>query len=183
VRFARYTAACCLLGAAVGVAFVNAPVWLLRAVLLGFLLRAMLWSGLGRAVRAALPVLVFAAALVFVQWVSRSPLTLLPLKVVAVFLFTTVAFRILPWASLASCARPGSLLQTLVLFALFVRHFAHIFTGEGLRMFRARALCISKPCGRGAFHSLVWALAAFFSRSIVRAERFYAAQWLRGWAE
>ena len=37
--------------------------------------------------------------------------------------------------------------------------------------------------GPGWFRSLACAVSAFFTRSIVRAERFYAGQWVRGIGE
>jgi energy-coupling factor transporter transmembrane protein EcfT len=71
----------------------------------------------------------------------------------------------------------------LVLFALFIRHFAMIFASESRRVLQARSLGISRTYGRGWFRSLVAALVALIGRSLSRAERFYAAQSLRGFTE
>ena len=69
---------------------------------------------------------------------------------------------------------------TLALLALFVRHFAGILTAESRRMLTARSLAAPFRCGPWSFRSLSFAVAAVFSRSFDRAERFYAAQRLRG---
>jgi hypothetical protein len=153
------------------------------AVLFGFVPRILVWKEISQAVRSALPVIIFAVILILLQWISRMPLSPLPLRLLAVFFFTTLACRVVPWTDLIWHARPGSTLQMSTLFALFVRHFVRIFSSEARRVLQARALCVRRPYGRGAFPSLVWALAAFLGRSIVRAERFYAAQYLRGWSK
>jgi hypothetical protein len=69
------------------------------------------------------------------------------------------------------------------LFALFVRHFAWVLLAEARRALTARAISVPNRYGAGWFHSLVHAVSAIFTRSLVRAERFYAAQWLRGIGE
>jgi hypothetical protein len=179
----RYTAAVALLAAAVGVAAVEAPPAVLGAVLAGFVLRAVVWGSIGSSLRSTFPVVVFAALLAGMQWVSGMPVSSLPLKMLAVFLLGTVAFRILPWSGMVIAVRPDSVLFSLVLYAMFVRHFAEIFRGEALRLFQARALCLSRSFGPGWFRSLVAAVAALFRGALMRAERFYAAQSLRGLAE
>jgi energy-coupling factor transporter transmembrane protein EcfT len=125
----------------------------------------------------------FAGVLALMQWVSSAPVSSLPLKTIAVFLLFTAAFRLLRWSDVVSAVRPGARLFGLVLFALFVQHFAAIFVRESQRVLQARSLRLSRPWGRGSFDSLAAAVAALAGRSLVRAERFYAAQSLRGLAE
>jgi energy-coupling factor transporter transmembrane protein EcfT len=133
--------------------------------------------------RAAAPIFVFAGLLALMQWISTGAVTLLPLETIAVFLLVKTTLRILPWRASIFALRPRSWLYTPLLFALFVGHFVAIFGMESRRVLTARSLCLSRSCGRGSLRSLVFALAALFSRTLLRAERFYAAQRLRGLAE
>jgi hypothetical protein len=72
------------------------------------------------------------------------------------------------------------LLYRLFLFLHFTRHFTAILLEESRRMLIARRLAAPRLLGAGGFLSLVHSLTAILRRSLVRAERFYAAQWLRG---
>lgn len=173
-----------ILVAAAGMAMAIANLdWLLVAIALAVVARALVWRSLNRAIRSTLPIAVFAGLLTAMQWASSAPVTSLPLKTIAVFLLTTTAFRLLPWSDVVSAVRPGARLFGLVLFALFVEHFFVIFAAETQRVLQARALRLSRLWGRGSFRSLTAAVVALFRRSLVRAERFYAAQLLRGLAE
>jgi hypothetical protein len=183
MKFLRLVAALVLMLAAGAAAVIANPEWLLAATFMALLLRAVAFGSVSRSIRSTLPIVMFAGVLALMQWVSSVPVSALPLKTIAVFLLSTTALRLLPWSDVISAVRPGSRLSGLVLFALFVRHFAAIFERESLRVLRARSLRLSRPWGRGAFRSLVAAVAALVSRSLVRAERFYAAQSLRGLAE
>ena len=165
------------------VIIVNRPLWLVAALVLGLLLRMVIWKNLSAALRSALPVVLFAVVLVVMQWLAAVPVTILAAKVLAVFLFSTAAFRLLPWTDAFATTRPGSTLHGFFLYLLFVRHFVIILQSEASRVLHARALCLARPYGRGALASLVWGLVSLFSRSLVRAERFYAAQLLRGFGE
>jgi hypothetical protein len=179
----RILAALLLIAAAVGAALTSNLPGLLAAVGGGLALRFVLWRGVSKALRSALPIVAFAAILVALQWLSHAQARTLPLNALAVFLLSTAGFRIFPWTRFVSARRAQSRAFTAVLFALFVRHFAAIFAQEAGRVFQARALSITKPWGRGAFRSLAAAVAGVFSRALARAERFYAAQLLRGLAE
>jgi hypothetical protein len=183
MRILRFVGALVLMLAAGAAAVIPNPEWLLAATLLALFLHAIAFGSVSRSIRFMLPIVMFAGVLALMQWVSSVPISSLPLKTIAVFLLLTTASRLLPWPDVISVVRPGARLYGLVLFALFVRHFAAIFVGESLRVLQARSLRISRPWGRGAFGSLVAAVAALVSRSLVRAERFYAAQSLRGLAE
>lgn len=133
--------------------------------------------------RRLAPVLLFAAVLFLMRWFSGRGLTALPFLTVAVFLAVVLLGRWIPWQSLGARVRPGSRLFSLVLFLHITRHFVSILGQETTRVLQARALCLRRRWGPGAFRSLAWALAGILGRSLVRAERFYAAQLLRGLGE
>jgi hypothetical protein len=179
----RLLGALMLIAAAVAAALTTDLTWLLAATGTGLALRIILGKSVSQALRSAFPIVAFAAILVVLQWLSHAPARTLPLNALAVFLLSTVGFRLFPWTRLVSARRVQSKTFTPVLFALFVRHFASIFAQEASRVFQARALSVTKPWGHGAFRSLTAAVAAVFSRALARAERFYAAQLLRGLAE
>lgn len=136
-----------------------------------------------RKLRRLLPVVLFAAVLALIQWASLRRLTALPLLTVAVFLLCAAVAGMVRWTGLIFRARPGSRRYTALLFALFVRHFALVLGTEARRLLTARRLAAPRAFGGGAARSLVFAVAALFTRSFTRAERFFAAQSLRGLAE
>ncbi len=179
----RIVASLLLIAAAVGAALTSNLPWLLAATGAGLALRLFLWKSIDKALRSALPIVAFAAILVVLQWLSHAQARTLPLNALAVFLLSTAGFRLFPWTRFVSARRAQSKAFTPMLFVLFVRHFASIFSQEASRVFQARGLCITRPWGRGAFRSLAAAAVAVFSRALARAERFYAAQLLRGLAE
>jgi len=157
-------------------------VWTIAAIALGIAAHLLLRTGARRLLWLSLPVLIFAAVLVALQWLGGAVDLRLPLRVVAVFLLSTALVRALPPPSLAACS-PRSPFRLPLLFLLFVRHFTAILIQEARRTFQARRLCVSREFGGGAFQSLVWATAAMFRRSFDRAERFYAAQLIGGLPE
>jgi energy-coupling factor transporter transmembrane protein EcfT len=179
----RIVGAVAMLAAVAGIAGLDSLRGLALGLLAGLTCYLALARSMARALRAALPVLVFALSLTGVQIIFGMPVTNLAVKTVASFFFITSAFRIYRWANLLAGVPPLSPLFTLTCYLLFVRHFSFIFTSEAIRLLQARSLCITKPYGRGSFRSLVAALVALFERSLLRAERFYAAQSLRGLAE
>jgi len=130
-----------------------------------------------------LPVLVFAAALAMMQWAAGLPLTTLPVVTLAVFLLVVSTARRVRLGGWTFRVRPGTRRWTALLLALFVRHFAGVLGAETRRLLVARRLAAPRRWGRGWARSLVFAVAALFGRALGRAERFYAAQWLRGLAE
>jgi hypothetical protein len=183
MRALRIAGAVALLMAVVEVAILDKLCWLSLALLAGLVCYLAVWRNVTKALRAALPILVFALSLAAVQIIFGMPATNLAGKAVASFFFITSAFRIYPWADLIARIPPGSSIFALACYLLFVRHFLFIFTSEAVRLLQARSLCITKPYDRGSFRSLVAVLAALFAGSLLRAERFYAAQLLRGFAE
>jgi hypothetical protein len=128
----------------------------------------------------AAPVLLFALVLIAFQWLNGGVDIRLPLRTIAVFLCSTAAFRVLPWADLIAEIDTRSHWYLPVMFLLFVRHFATVLVEEVRRAFQARSLCVSANFRRGGFQSLAWATASVFRRAIDRAERFYAAQTIGG---
>lgn len=144
-------------------------------------------AGLGRGGRKALvwviPVVLFAGLLAVAEWLARGQVSLLPLRTLAVFLLSTAAFQGVSGVGWAFRHPPGSLRGRLVVFGLFVAHFACILEAEARRALLAHRLAAPRRRGPGWFGSLGRALAGVFLRSLTRAERFYAAQWLRGLGE
>jgi len=132
---------------------------------------------------ALLPVLLFSAMLALMQWVAGMPVTWLWLKMILVFLVTTAVVRLLPWDRWIFRTRSGTVRFYVALFPLFVRHFAFVLGAEARRSLVARSLSVRNEYGPGSFRSLAHAVGAIFSRSLARAERFYAAQMLRGIGE
>jgi hypothetical protein len=129
------------------------------------------------------PILLFAAMLAMMQWVAGMPVTRLWLRTILVFLATMVVVRLLPWERWIFRVRERTWLFWTALFALFVRHFVAILFREGQRTLTARRLSVPNGYGAGWFRSLAFALSAFLSRSLTRAERFYVAQLVRGIGE
>lgn len=179
---ARFTAALALLALAVVAAASRVSVAALLAT--AGLAVHLFWSRCSlRRLRILAPILSFAILLALIQWLADQLSPELPLKTVAVFLLVSAATRLLPWAQLLTAAPPRSRLFPLALFLLFLRHFALILEHETRRLLVARSLAVRKRHGPGSFTSLCWAMASLFRRSLTRAERFYAAQTLRGLGE
>jgi energy-coupling factor transporter transmembrane protein EcfT len=136
----------------------------------------------GRSARTLLknltPIAVFIATVALLQWLQGKVDWLLPLRTLAVFLLSTSAVRMVPWAWCAGHISPQSPLYLPGLFLLFVRHFTEILILETQRTLRARNMCAPSLFRPGGCRSLVCALTSIFHRVLARAERFYAAQTL-----
>jgi energy-coupling factor transporter transmembrane protein EcfT len=130
-----------------------------------------------------IPLAVFAAGLATLQWLAGTLDPWLPLKTLAAFALGAGLFAAIPWKRLSRRLAPGRWWYAPVLFLLFLRHFTAILGDEPVRVLRARSLVISRRYGAGWLASLAHALAALFRRAIDRAERFYAAQLVRGLSE
>ncbi len=128
------------------------------------------------------PLAWFSSALLALQWIGGRPDPALPLRTAAIVLLTVTAFRAAPWKSMAGALSPRSPFYTLGLYLLFVRHFAAILAAEAWRTLRTRSMNAPSLFRRGGASSLVWALASIVRRTLDRAERFYAAQLLKGLA-
>jgi energy-coupling factor transporter transmembrane protein EcfT len=127
-----------------------------------------------------IPIVLFAGTLAALEWAGRGRVSLLGVRALAVFLLSTAALAGLSGARLLPACRPGSLGQRAVMFGLFTAHFAWVLGEEARRLLIARRLAAPRRVGSGGFRSLEWALVGLFQRALTRAERFYAAQWLRG---
>ena len=169
-----------LMTAAAVVAFTH-HVWLLIGALpVGFALSIIAWKSAAKSMRALLPVTIFVLALGLVQWIFHEPDLQVAAKTLAVFWLTASAFRFIPWNRFGNVFYPGSRMMAPLLYLLFIRHFALILSGESRRLLTARSRTVFRPYGRWSFRSIVSALASLFLRAMNRAERFYAAQILKG---
>ncbi len=133
--------------------------------------------------RRLTPLVVFAAGLAVAQWLTGTLDPWLPLKTLVAFALGLGLFAAIPWRRMSRSLAPGRWWYAPVLFLLILRHFMAIFGEEPVRVLRARSLVISRRYGTGWLESLAHALAALFRRAVDRAERFYAAQLIRGLAE
>lgn len=169
-----------LLAAAAMVAFTH-HVWILAGALpLSFGLNIIVWKSVVKSLRALLPITIFVLAIGLIQWIYHEPDLEIAAKTLAVFWLTASAFRLIPWSQSGNAFRTGSRLSASLLYLLFIRHFALIFAEESKRLLTARSRTVFKPYGRWSFRSIVSAIASLFLRAMNRAERFYAAQMLKG---
>jgi hypothetical protein len=169
-----------LLLAAVAVAW-STQLWVLICALPGgLILNILVWKSAAQSLRAMLPVAIFVAVLASLQWLYQGIRFETAAKTLAVFWLTASAFRMIPWNRLANFIRPGSPISAIILYMLFIRHFALILVGESRRVLTARSRAVLRPYGSWSFRSLSAALISLFLRAINRAERFYAAQILKG---
>jgi hypothetical protein len=137
-----------------------------------------------RILKMALPLALFCAITAALQAMAGRIDPWLPVKTFLAFLLGFCLYLCFPWRRLPRLLRPGRARRNVpILFLLFIRHFAAILGEEAYRLFRARRLAVVRDCGPLGFFSLRCAVAAVFRRTLARAERFYAAQWLRGAAE
>jgi hypothetical protein len=168
---------------AVAVAFMRDTGWEIAALLVSLVINIASWRSISKAMRAMLPIALFVLTLILLQWLYRRPDIMVAAKTLAVFWLTTAAFRWIPWSDLAGAIRPGSRASALILYLLFVRHFASILVVEAGRLLHARSRAVPKAYGHWAFRSLAAALVSLFVRAAIRAERFYAALLLKGLVE
>ena len=168
----------CLFGILVALVFLSWPA-LLGVTLVAFVLHARLLRSLQLAVHKQVPVIGFALIVTLLQWFGGRKPPLLGLQTLFVFQLLSVFLFLLMPRGLALPER-GSPLHRIVLYLLFVRHFAAILAGEVHRTIRAHGMAVQRRFGPQGMHSLVHALTSVFGRCLTRTERFYAAQWLRG---
>ncbi len=150
---------------------------LLAAVVVVIAVHALCERNRRRLFQRFLPVLVFAAGVYVLSFFGKRAEPRLPLQVI--FVFASI------WMLARLCARnvkiPRSrILFRLFLFACFVRHFAEVLGDETRQTFIARQMAAPSLFRSGGFSSLVYALSSIFQRCMTRAERFYAAQSLKG---
>jgi len=136
-----------------------------------------------RAFRRWLPIVVFAGGVYLLRCVSARSLAtgdgaLLAIRILFVYAVAT-------WLGLAlwlgDMTPPrGRLMFRAFLFACFTRHFAIVLTNECHNSLRARKLAAPSLWSKSGMSSLVYSCVNIFTRTLLRAERFYAAQLLKG---
>ena len=134
-------------------------------------------------IRHLAPVLLFCAVLAVLEWIGHRSVSALPLKAFVSYLLLALAFRLMPWGALMRLISPRSRFFPIALFFLFLRHFTLILLDEAFRSLTAYRLTVLHPFRRRGIQALAHSLDSFFRRCLTRAERFYAAQLLRGLAE
>lgn len=172
-----------LLFAALGCAICGNEWWLGLMMGAGFIIYRLTCHSWRQALRSCLPVIMTAAAFWVLQQLAASPASLLPIKMVAVFLFASAAFRIFPWMEILLSAPRETRRFQVALYFFFIRHFVVILGEESLRLLRAWRWTHRGLHGRVLIRSLAGAMTALFSRCFIRAEHFFAAQMLKGLAE
>jgi hypothetical protein len=156
-------------------------VWVVICALpAGLILNILAWKSAAKSVRAMLPITIFIIVLASLQWLFQGFRPGTAAKTLAVFWLTASAFRLVPWSCLVHSIRPGSCISAFMLYMLFIRHFALVLASESRRVLTARSRAVLKPYGSWFFRSLTAALVSLFLRAVNRAERFYAAQILKG---
>jgi len=155
----------------------------LAALAAGLAARIAGCGSLSGLVAPMIPVALFAALLAALQWLGKSAPGLLPLRTLAVFLATTEAVRGISGAGWLLSCPARSLRRRAALFAVLVAHFSRILNDEAHRVLLAHKLAAPRRWRAGWFTSLSGALTGVLLRALIRAERFYAAQWLRGLGE
>jgi hypothetical protein len=153
---------------------------LLALVATGLLAHFLATRSFRSGLRRLAPILIFAGVLAGLQWLGGAAEPRLALKAVAVFVLVVPAVRLVRWDELLARREPGSPLFGAALFLLLVRHFVRVFAEEARRLLTAQGLAAPRRWRHGWWASLVWALVALFRRALARAERFYAAQLVRG---
>jgi hypothetical protein len=120
---------------------------------------------------------------VVLELIAHHSLSLLTLKTFACYAILSLSVQLMPWTVLARSVSPQSRIFAPVLFLLFVYHFTVILQEEAWRLLTAYRLAVPHPLRNGGLRALAHSLDALLRRCLVRAERFYAAQTLRGIAE
>ncbi len=176
----RLAAAALLLTGAVVAVLARDPAVLLALVAAGLVAHFAMARSFGSGLRRLAPILIFAGILAGFQWLGGTLEPRLALRTVAVFLLVVPAAHLAPWEDLPARGRPGSPVFDAILFLLITQHFVRVLAEEAWRLLAAQRLAAPRRWRAGWWSSLVWALVALFRRALARAERFYAAQLVRG---
>jgi hypothetical protein len=124
------------------------------------------------------PMMLFAGSVYALRLFSQQNGTLLALRILFVFACVRWIGQIL-WLGCVPIPTSRPIFR-LYLFTCFIRHFMRILGEECRRMLTARRTAAPHLWRRQGFASIVHAMTAIFLRSLTRAERFYAAQQLKG---
>lgn len=128
-------------------------------------------------------ILLVAAVLAAAEFlISRRP-PLLAARMILAAAAGILLFRTLPWPRIARWSLERRALRNPALYFLFVAHFIRIFLEEILSLFHAWRLAAPRRWRAGWQRSLLHASASLFPRTLRRAERFYAALLLKGFAQ
>ena len=157
------------------------PMAILAVALVG--LRAATGRRLRALLRMSFPVALFAGTVALLQWINGTTDLAVPVRTITIFLLLTLATSLAPWTWMAARLSPRSRFYHAGLFLLFVRHFAIVLMAETKRTLQARAMSAPRLLHPGGAGSLAQAMVSIFRRTLIRAERFYAAQSLNGIAQ
>ncbi len=157
--------------------------WLALAALGALVTEASFLCNLRLYILRALPVLLFCAVLMILELVGHHSVSSLALKAFASYAILVLAVRLMPWTAIIRSVSPQSRFFVPILFLLFVHHFTLILRDETFRTLTAYRLAVPHPFRHGGLKALAFALNSLFRCCLVRAERFYAAQLLRGLAQ
>lgn len=157
--------------------------WLASSAAAALLVWALVMRDLPRRILSLGPILFFCAVLALLDLIAHRPSSLLPLQAFASYAVLMLSVQLLPWARVARSVSPPSRFFLPVLFLLFVYHFTVILKEETRQLLTAYRLAVPYPFRRGGLRALAYSLDSLFRRCLARAERFYAAQILRGIAE
>jgi hypothetical protein len=149
---------------------------LLLAALVGFQL--VVTRNLKNIVFRYWSVLIFAASIYVLQSFSHNNDSAISIQILFVYSCAWWMSRLTTAGHVpVPAAKP---VLRLYLFAHFIRHFTEILGAETRRMLTARGLAAPHLYSRTGLVSLAHSMAAILFRSFTRAERFYAAQCLKG---
>lgn len=170
-----------LLVCAAGVSSIaaEASAWLLGLLILLLAVAHFLQSRSLRLVGARFwPILVFTGGVYVLQAFGRGSDLRLSLQIV--FIFAAIRLAGVCCVTRGIAIPRAKPLYRLFLFVHFTSHFATILASEARRMLIARRMAAPKLYRRRGLASLAYSVAAVLERSLMRVERFYAAQSLRG---
>jgi hypothetical protein len=159
------------------------PTWIYWATGLLFFCEVLVQRSIVRCVRHAAPMLLFCAVLAILELIARQAISMLALKALVSYFVFILCVRMIPWPTIVYAAHPRSRAFVPALYLLIVRHFIFILRDETLRSLTAYRLAVPRVFARGGVRALAYCLENLLHRCLQRAERFYAAQLLRGIAE
>lgn len=179
----RFLLSALLMAGAMGAALIQSAYAAAAAAAAGFMCQWLIRRSVKKIALAAVPVLILIVTMAALQWFNHAFNPLLPAKIPAVFWLAGAGVRLTPWTALSSRCRPASGSSRAIIYLFFVRHFASIVAAESRCLMHARRQAVPRPYGRWSFRSLAAALVSLFGRTLARAERFHAAQLLKGFPE
>jgi hypothetical protein len=156
---------------------------LVSVTAVAFLLHALQVRNLRKCIHQALPILVFCLLVYILGAVAHHASLSLAVRTLASYTVLRLASGVLPTAALSRLVQPNSLFFVPALFLLFTVHFLQIVKSESMRSLLAYRMAAPRLYRSGGLRALVYCLDSLLRQCITRAERFYAAQSLRGLAQ